>query len=132
MFRAGLTAGAAGLAYGMARVVGTRARASTVGLVALSASQLGQTMVVGGTSRPALVASVGSLAILLGFVQTPGLSHFFGCRPLGPLGLAQAGLASSLATGAAWLVPRLIGEAADQPDGGVPVQHRAANESPVA
>ncbi len=132
VFRAGLTAGAAGLAYGMARVVGTRARASTVGLVALSASQLGQTMVVGGTSRPALVASVGSLAILLGFVQTPGLSHFFGCRPLGPLGLAQAGLASSLATGAAWLVPRLIGEAADQPDGGVPVQHRAANESPVA
>jgi cation-transporting ATPase I len=33
-------------------------------------------------------------------VQTPGLSQFFGCRPLGPLGWATGLGAAALATAA--------------------------------
>jgi cation-transporting ATPase I len=32
-----------------------------------------------------LVTAALSLAVLVAVVQTPGLSRFFGCRPLGPL-----------------------------------------------
>ena len=32
-----------------------------------------------------LTTAAGSLAVLFAVVQTPGLSRFFGCRPLGPL-----------------------------------------------
>jgi cation-transporting P-type ATPase I len=47
-----------------------------------------------------------SLAALLAIVETPGLSQFFGCRPLGPLGLLQAAGATAVGTGAAYLWPR--------------------------
>jgi hypothetical protein len=37
-------------------------------------------------AQPLVVTtSLGSAAVLFGIVQTPGLSHFFGCTPLGPL-----------------------------------------------
>jgi hypothetical protein len=39
------------------------------------------------------------MAALVATVQTPLLSHAFGCRPLGPLGLLQAGAATALGTG---------------------------------
>jgi hypothetical protein len=39
---------------------------------------------------------------LLAIVQIPGLSHLLGCRPLGPLGLAQAAAASAAAAGSAY------------------------------
>ena len=56
------------------------------------------------------VAAPASCQLLtyLALVQTPGLSHFFGCRPLGPVGRIVAGGASALATGASVLVPQLL------------------------
>jgi len=57
-----------------------------------------------------LVTSITSAALLAGIVQTPGLSHLFGCRPLGPLGWATAIGASTAATYAASRFPALVNE----------------------
>jgi cation-transporting P-type ATPase I len=86
--RAATTAGAAYAAWLAARLTGGRARADTVGLVALVDAQLLQTMVVGNRSPVVLAAGAVSLGALALIVQTPGLSQFFGSRPLGPGGWA--------------------------------------------
>lgn len=96
--RALVTAGGAGAAWLTARALGGRERASTVGLLALVGTQLGQTLVSGGFSRPVVLTSVASAAVLGAVVQTPVVSHFFGCRPLGPVGVSTAIGASALAT----------------------------------
>lgn len=96
--RAVVTALGAGSAWAVARVLGNRERASTVGLLALVGTQLGQTARSGGWSLPVIATSVTSSAVLAAIVQTPGVSHFFGCRPLGPLGWSAAIAASILAT----------------------------------
>ena len=102
--RAVVTALGASMAWTVARLSGTRARANTVGLVALVGTQLGQTLLSGGLSRPVLVTGTASAAALALIVQTPGLSHAFGCRPLGPVGWVTAIGASAAATvGAAYL-----------------------------
>jgi hypothetical protein len=62
----------------------------------------------GELSRPVIVTGVASAAVLGAIVQTPFLSHAFGCRPLGPAGWAIAVGASAAATGAASLLPDLI------------------------
>jgi hypothetical protein len=41
-------------------------------------------------------------------VETPGVSHVFGCRPIGPVGLGIAALSSALATGASLVAPPLV------------------------
>jgi cation-transporting P-type ATPase I len=84
---------------------GTRARAGTVSLLALTGAQLGQTLVAGWESRAVLATGLGSMAGLLAVVQTPIVSRAFGCRPLGPIGLLQAGAVTALATGASVVVP---------------------------
>lgn len=107
--RAVITGSAAAVAYGLSTITGAGpAKASTVGLMALTGAQLGQTLVSGGRDVGVLAASLGSLAALLAVVEIPGLSHFFGCRPLGPLALAQASTVTLAATGAAWLLPRYL------------------------
>jgi cation-transporting ATPase I len=106
--RAAITAMGASAAWGIARFTSSRARANTVGLVALVGTQLGQTLVSGGMSRPVVLTSVGSAAVLAAIIQTPGLSQVFGCRPLGPIGWATAVGASAAATGASVLLPDLI------------------------
>lgn len=88
--RAATTAMGAGTAWTLARLSGRTRRASTVGLAALVATQLGQTLVSGGTDPLVALAALGSAAVLVGIVQTPGISHFFGCTPLGPVGWATA------------------------------------------
>jgi cation-transporting P-type ATPase I len=106
------TALGAGAAWGAARLTGTRRRASTVGLAALVGTQLGQTVVAGGWRRPATLATVvGSAAGLVGVIQTPGVSQFFGCRPMGPVGWAQATTAATLATVGSQVASRLAGHA---------------------
>jgi cation-transporting P-type ATPase I len=55
-------------------------------------------LVSGGYSRPVVLTSVASALTLAAIVQTPFVSHFFGCRPLGPIGLGTAIGASALAT----------------------------------
>ncbi|MFJ6673822.1 HAD-IC family P-type ATPase [Actinosynnema sp. NPDC091369] len=84
-------------AWTAARLTGRARRASTVALAALVGTQLGQTLVTGGLDRSVLAASLGSAAALGAVIQTPGVSQFFGCTPLGPVGW---GIALSSATAA--------------------------------
>ncbi|MBN1652989.1 MAG: cation-translocating P-type ATPase [Deltaproteobacteria bacterium] len=105
--RAAITALGAGGGWFVGRVTGTRSRASTIGLVSLVCTQLGQTLTSGGLSAPVLLTSVGSTAALFSIIQTPGLSHLFGCRPLGPLAWTTAFGSSAAATAASVLVPNI-------------------------
>ncbi|RAY11194.1 hypothetical protein DPM19_31025 [Actinomadura craniellae] len=82
--RAGATAGAAQVAWLAGRLSGTRGQAATTGLVALVATQLIQTVAAGGRDPVVLAAGLFSLAALGVIVQVPGISHFFGNRPLLP------------------------------------------------
>ncbi len=106
--RAGVTALAAGGAWALARMTGTRGRAATVGLVALVAAQLGQTLAAGVRSPLVVAAVLVSLAALVVVVQVPVISFFFGCRPLGPIGLAHAMGTAAGATLIAVLAPVLL------------------------
>jgi cation-transporting ATPase I len=119
--RAVVTAAGASAAWGIARLTGSRTRANTVGLVALVGTQLGQTLISGELSRPVVVTGVASAAILGAIVQTPVLSHAFGCRPLGPLGWIIALGASAAATGAANALPDFVERMRTKPGGVVPV-----------
>ncbi|GGM49510.1 haloacid dehalogenase [Longimycelium tulufanense] len=95
LLRAATTSLSAVGAWTLARLTGRSRRAGTVALAALVGTQLGQTLLTGGLDRQVLLASLGSAAVLGGVIQTPGVSHFFGCTPLGPIGW---GLAASSAT----------------------------------
>ncbi|MEV6915686.1 cation-translocating P-type ATPase [Amycolatopsis sp. NPDC051106] len=77
---------------------GTARRTSTMALCGLVGTQLAQTL--RGRRRSPLVVgtAVGSALALAAIVQTPGLSQFFGCTPLGPL--AWAGVGAGVTTGA--------------------------------
>src|ERR1051326_9032484 len=96
--RAATTAGGAGLAWLAARMLTTPGQVSTVALVALVGTQLGQTMAVQGRTPLVLGAGVGSLLALAAVVQTPGLSQLFGCRPLAPHSWAIALVCAALGT----------------------------------
>jgi cation-transporting ATPase I len=86
-------------------MTGTPTRARTVALAALVGTQLGQTLLVGGRSPQVLAATAVSVVALVVVVETPGVSQFFGCRPLGPVGWSIAVGASAGATGASVAVP---------------------------
>lgn len=110
--RAITTAGGAAAAWFTAYLLpGGRSSASTVGLLALVGTQLGQTLVAGKPTREVVVTSLGSLAVMLSVVETPGLSHLFGCRPLGPVGLGIAAVAATSATAASLVGPPLVARA---------------------
>ncbi|MDQ3642672.1 MAG: cation-translocating P-type ATPase C-terminal domain-containing protein, partial [Actinomycetota bacterium] len=102
------TAAGAGAGWVGARLTGRGRRASTVALVALVGSQLGQTMLAGGRNPAVVVACAGSAALLVGLVQTPGVSQFFGCTPLGPGGWAIAGASAAAGTASSLVTPRLL------------------------
>ena len=101
IIRAGTTAASTTGAWLIGRSTGTAAHASTVALATLVGTQLGQTILAGYRSPLVVAASVASAGALSGIIQTPGVSHFFGCRPLGPLGWSTAIAASVMGTGAA-------------------------------
>jgi cation-transporting ATPase I len=103
-FRAVVTAASATGGWVFGRLTGTRRHAGTVALVALVGAQLGQTAVAGWRSPLVLSASIVSVAALAGIVQTPGVSQFFGCTPLGPLGWAGGLSAAAAGTGVAALL----------------------------
>jgi cation-transporting ATPase I len=105
LIRAGATASGATAAWTIARVTGTPTRARTVGLAALVGTQLGQTLVIGRNSPMVIGATAVSAGALFVAVQTPGLSQFFGCRPLGPVGWSTAIGASTVATAGSVVVP---------------------------
>lgn len=107
-WRASITASAAGAAFGLLRATGSNAeKAGSGALLTLTGAQLGQTLMSGGRSPAVAAAGFGSLAVSLLVVEMPGVSRFFGCRPLGPLALAQVAAITLAATGTAAFVPRL-------------------------
>jgi cation-transporting ATPase I len=131
--RATSTAVGAGLAWAMASVTGRPRRASTTALVGLVGSQLGQTLVIGGRDPLVLLAGLGSAAALAAIVQTPGVSHFFGCTPLGPVAwstaLASSGVATAMATAGQILAGRLENDPGD--DGLPPDLEEVRPQPPV-
>lgn len=115
---AGTTLGAT-LAWAAGRMTGRGRRASTMGLAALVTTQLGQTLFTGRHSPLVVATSLGSFLALLIAVQTPGLSHFLGCCPLGPFGwgivLAAAAAGTLTAAVATARAPRQEADSANQP-----------------
>lgn len=91
-----------------ARPTGRAVRARTVALVALVGTQLGQTLLAGGTSSAIVVSSLGSLAALAAVVQTPVLSQFFGCTPLGPVAWTIALTSATAATLSSLFLPAFL------------------------
>ncbi|MGW2182360.1 HAD-IC family P-type ATPase [Streptomyces sp. NPDC001732] len=91
-----------------ARLTGRAARARSVALVALVGAQLGQTLLVGGRSPAVVLSSLGSMAALAAVVQTPVLSQFFGCTPIGPIAWSIALSAAAAATASSLFLPRLV------------------------
>jgi cation-transporting ATPase I len=116
--RAIATAGAATAAWLLARASGTRGRANTVGLVALVSAQLGQTLVMGRRSPLVIAAVVVSFVALGAIVTTPGVSQFFGGRPLGPVGWTLGLGAAAGGTLLAAAVPPVLAWLAAGPDVG--------------
>ncbi|RJQ77734.1 HAD family hydrolase [Pseudonocardiaceae bacterium YIM PH 21723] len=108
LLRAATTTFGASMAWAIARLTGRSRRASTVALAALVGTQLGQTLIAGGLDRKVLAASVGSAAALAGVIQTPGVSGFFGCTPLGPVGWGIAAGATTTATATHALLARVF------------------------
>jgi cation-transporting ATPase I len=101
------TAGAATAAWFMSGFTFAPRRASTVSLVALVSTQLGQTLL--DSHSPLVVATAaGSLVSLGALISTPGVSQLLGCTPLGPIGWTQALGTAVAATAAAAVAPRLI------------------------
>ncbi|MDL5158815.1 cation-translocating P-type ATPase [Actinomycetospora termitidis] len=122
--RAAATAGGASLAWAQAQATpyGGPARARTVALAALVGTQLGQTVAAGGHRSPLVVgASVVSAGALFAVVQTPGVSQFFGCTPLGPIAWGQAAGSATVATVASVVGPELVRRYGDRiaPEGSV-------------
>ncbi|MFZ2174773.1 MAG: cation-translocating P-type ATPase, partial [Rhodococcus sp. (in: high G+C Gram-positive bacteria)] len=105
--RGGATAAGATTAWAIARVTGRARRASTVALVALVGTQLGQTL-IDSRSPLVVVTAGGSLAVLGALISTPGVSHLLGCTPLGPVGWTQALGAAGAWTAVAALAPRVL------------------------
>jgi cation-transporting ATPase I len=115
LVRGGVTAAAGAAGWTTGRLTGvTRRRADTVALVSVIGSQLGQTIAAGWRDPLVVGSTLASGAALGVVVQTPGLSQFFGCRPLGPVGWA-IGLGSAVGSAfAAPVVNRVVDVAARQ------------------
>jgi magnesium-transporting ATPase (P-type) len=112
--RAAATATGAAAGWLAGRLTGRSARAHTIALASLVGTQVGQTMLVGGTSPTVLAAGLGSLTALATVIQTPGLSQFFGCTPLGPVGWGIAATAATAATLAGSTAPEQLQRLARQ------------------
>ncbi len=131
VMRAVITAAGAGAAWSLASVTGGPKRAGTVALVALVGTQLGQTVTSGGAHPTVLAASVGSAALLAAIVQTPVVSQFFGCTPLGPLAWATAAGSAAGATAIGWAAPKAL-DILRSPSVGAPPSTPASGPSPAA
>ncbi|WP_285485715.1 cation-translocating P-type ATPase [Amycolatopsis taiwanensis] len=84
---------------------GTFRRTSTMALCGVVGAQLVQTLTGRRHSPLVLATTLGSAAALAGIIQTPVVSHFFGCTPLGPVACAGVGAAVAVAAAGPRLVP---------------------------
>lgn len=105
VIRGSTTAAASTVAWSIARWTGTQRRAATVALVALVGTQLGQTVLAARHSPQVWLTAAGSAVFLGTVVMTPGLSTYFGCRPLGPVGWSIALGSAATATAVGALLP---------------------------
>jgi cation-transporting ATPase I len=107
LIRGVLTSSAGMAAWLGGRMTGGTRRAATIALVGIVGAQLGQTLLAGRRSPLVIAASLASAAVLAAVIQTPGVSQFFGCQPIGVLGwaigLAVATAASLMASAMARL-----------------------------
>ena len=117
-FRGAVTSTSALLAWSIGRFIGTQRRAGTIGLATIVGAELGQTLLLGG-GRPLVVGmSLGSALALVAMIQTPGVSRFFDCTPLGPVAWTVVLVCSMGATVASVARPRLASMRAAWPTAG--------------
>ncbi|MDT5087942.1 MAG: cation-transporting P-type ATPase [Mycobacterium sp.] len=111
--RGAVTAIGATAAWAIGRwTPGTERRTSTMGLTALVTTQLAQTLLTRRHSPLVVATALGSSAVLVAIVQTPGVSHFFGCTPLGPVAWAGVVGSTAAATGLSVLAPNWLAKTA--------------------
>ncbi|OBH93319.1 cation-translocating P-type ATPase [Mycobacterium sp. E2733] len=107
--RGAITAAGATAAWAIGRwTPGTERRTSTMGLTALVTTQLAQTLLTRRHSPLVLGTALGSAGVLVAIVQTPGVSHFFGCTPLGPVAWSGVISATAGATVVSVLAPNWL------------------------
>lgn len=107
--RGAVTAAGATAAWGIGRYTfGTERRTATMGLTALVTTQLAQTLLTRRHSPLVLGTALGSAGVLVAIVQTPGVSHFFGCTPLGPVAWSGVIGATAGATAVSVLAPNWL------------------------
>lgn len=107
--RGAITAAGATAAWAIGRwTPGTERRTSTMGLTALVTTQLAQTLLTRRHSPLVLGTALGSAGVLVAIVQTPGVSHFFGCTPLGPVAWTGVISATAGATVVSVLAPNWL------------------------
>jgi cation-transporting ATPase I len=108
-----VTAAGATAAWAIGRwTPGTERRTATMGLTALVTTQLAQTLLTRRHSPLVVATALGSSAVLVGIVQTPGVSHFFGCTPLGPVAWTGVVGATAIATAVSVLAPNWLANTA--------------------
>jgi cation-transporting P-type ATPase I len=107
--RGAVTAAGATAAWAIGRwTPGTERRTATMGLTALVGTQLAQTLLTRRHSPLVMATALGSAAALVGIVQTPGVSQFFGCTPLGPVAWTGVLGATAGATAVSVLAPNWL------------------------
>ncbi len=107
--RGAVTAAGATAAWAIGRwTPGTERRTSTMGLTALVTTQLAQTLLTRRHSPLVVATALGSAGVLVGIVQTPVVSQFFGCTPLGPVAWTGVLGATGGATAISVLAPKWL------------------------
>jgi cation-transporting ATPase I len=117
--RGAVTAAGATAAWAIGRwTPGSERRTSTMGLTALVTTQLAQTLLTRRHSPLVVATALGSAGVLVGIVQTPVISQFFGCTPLGPVAwtgvLGATGGATAISALAPNWLARTVGIAEDE------------------
>jgi cation-transporting ATPase I len=114
--RGAVTAAGATAAWAIGRwTPGTERRTATMGLTALVATQLAQTLLTRTHSPLVVATALGSAAVLVAVVQTPGVSHFFGCTPLGPVAWTGVAGATATATALSLVAPNWLAKTVGAP-----------------
>ena len=107
--RGAVTAAGATAAWAIGRwTPGTERRTSTMGLTALVTTQLAQTLLTRSHSPLVVATALGSAGVLVGIIQTPVVSQFFGCTPLGPVAWTGVLGATGGATAISVLAPKWL------------------------
>jgi cation-transporting ATPase I len=107
--RGAVTAAGATAAWSIGRwTPGSERRTSTMGLTALVTTQLAQTLLTRRRSPLVVATALGSAGVLVGIVQTPVISQFFGCTPLGPVAWTGVLGATAGATAVSALAPNWV------------------------